>query len=292
MRDSRWRPIPALLTVLWLAAVACLIAVGWGYYRLPLEARPYSGWHLQLKPGGTWGHGLGIFGSVMMTAGVVLYMLRKRARWMMPMGNLRHWLTFHIFLCATGATLVTFHTAFKFGGLVAFSFWSMVGVAASGVLGRYVYVRVPRDIRGNALTAEAVRVQYEELSAKLRLFGLAEELLSEIDAVFGQPAVDQDGGESGTVLRMISDDFLRLFRIWRVRRLLKEHAGLPSGAVQQVLGLVRQRTALLRSIHFYTTVRQVLHYWHVIHLPFALVMFLIMLIHVATALLFGYRWVF
>lgn len=292
MRRSGWPLVPSALTMIWMATTAWLIYVGWDYYLLPLEERPYSPKHLHFKPGGIWSHGLGIAGALMLIVGVVLYTARKRARWMMRFGNLRHWLTFHIFLCVTGTTLVTFHTALKVGGLVAFSFWSMIGVAISGVLGRYVYVRVPRDIRGNALTAEAVRRQYEDLSGELGgRFGLPAPVLAEIDAVFGS-AVNPDAAESRSVLQMASEDFLRFFRIGRVRRLLKDHAGLPAGAVKEVLMLVRRRAGLVRSIHFYTTVRQVLHYWHVVHLPFALVMFLIMFIHVATALLFGYRWVF
>jgi hypothetical protein len=35
-----------------------------------------------------------------------------------------------------------------------------------------------------------------------------------------------------------------------------------------------------------------LRYWHVAHLPFALIMLVIMLIHVAVALIFGYNWIF
>jgi hypothetical protein len=35
-----------------------------------------------------------------------------------------------------------------------------------------------------------------------------------------------------------------------------------------------------------------LRYWHVAHLPFALVMLFIMIIHVVVAVLFGYKWIF
>jgi len=33
-------------------------------------------------------------------------------------------------------------------------------------------------------------------------------------------------------------------------------------------------------------------HWHVAHLPFALVMLVIMVIHVAITITFGYRWIF
>ena len=128
-------------------------ASGWDYYRLPLIERPLSAEHNAFKPGGNWGHGLGVVGSLLVIGGVLMYMLRKHVRWMRAWGNLRVWLTVHIFLCVLGATLVTFHTALKVGGFVAISFWCMIGVVVSGVLGRYVYVRIPRDIRGQTITA-------------------------------------------------------------------------------------------------------------------------------------------
>jgi len=33
-------------------------------------------------------------------------------------------------------------------------------------------------------------------------------------------------------------------------------------------------------------------YWHIAHLPFAIAMFVIMVIHVIVTITFGYRWIF
>ena len=40
------------------------------------------------------------------------------------------------------------------------------------------------------------------------------------------------------------------------------------------------------------TMQKLFKYWHVAHLPFALIMLVIMVIHVAITLAFGYRWIF
>ena len=100
---------------------------GFAYYKLPLEERVYDTGHGLFKPSGVFGHGYGILGSFFIIAGVSLYMARKRFRSMLRMGLLKHWLEFHIFLCTLGPLLILFHTAFKFGGLVAISFWSNGG---------------------------------------------------------------------------------------------------------------------------------------------------------------------
>jgi hypothetical protein len=38
--------------------------------------------------------------------------------------------------------------------------------------------------------------------------------------------------------------------------------------------------------------RKTLEYWHVIHLPFALAMLIVMIIHVVVVLTLGYKWIF
>ena len=51
-----------------------------------------------------------------------------------------------------GPVLVTLHTAFKFNGIVSIAYWSMVLVVLSGFVGRYLYVRVPKTLRGTELS--------------------------------------------------------------------------------------------------------------------------------------------
>jgi hypothetical protein len=37
--------------------------------------------------------------------------------------------------------------------------------------------------------------------------------------------------------------------------------------------------------------KRIFRYWHVIHLPFALIMLIIMAIHVGVVIYFGYLWI-
>ena len=273
------------LFAIWLTVSAYVGLVGWDYYQLPLADRPLDANHKALKPGGFWGHWLGVVGSLLMIFGVVMYMARKRFRWMMNWGNLRTWLTVHIFLCVMGATLVTFHTAFKVGGLVAVSFWCMVGVVLSGVLGRYVYVRIPRDIRGQNIEAEKLRREYQKIhqviQKKLGVQHAAVGLLS-----------DMMPSENVGLMALLKGDMSRFLKMRDVRRALRSDGRLSAKQVRPVVRLAKRQAVLQRSIHFYQTLKDVLHYWHVVHLPFTVVMFLVMIIHVAVAILFGHRWIF
>ena len=77
------------------------------------------------------------------------------------------WLEVHLFCGIVGPVLITFHTSFKFNGIVSAAYWSMVTVVLSGFIGRYLYVRIPRSIRGNELTRAELDARADELKDEL-----------------------------------------------------------------------------------------------------------------------------
>jgi hypothetical protein len=56
--------------------------------------------------------------------------------------------------------------------------------------------------------------------------------------------------------------------------------------------LVRREISLNRRIDRLQLMQNLFKYWHVAHLPFALIMLVIMMVHVGAAIAFGYTWVF
>jgi hypothetical protein len=208
-----------------------------------------------------------------MILGVSIYMLRKRLKVFSRWGLLKHWLEFHIFLCLLGPILVSFHTTFKVGGIVAVSFWSMVLVALSGVAGRFIYVRIPRTIEGREMSLGEIRDMKEDINTLLSsAFGLEGESLEAILRVTGKQSHRRSG--MGTV-----------------RKVLKEQ-GVSRSVRAKILKLVRHEISLNHRIERLKLMQKLFKYWHVAHLPFALIMLVIMVIHVAAAIVFGYTWVF
>jgi hypothetical protein len=67
---------------------------------------------------------------------------------------------------------------------------------------------------------------------------------------------------------------------------------LPAGASPAVLASAKARVLLGRRILFHNRIRELFHYWHVIHKPFAFLMLIIMVVHVGVTVALGYRWVF
>ena len=61
---------------------------------------------------------------------------------------------------------------------------------------------------------------------------------------------------------------------------------------RKVVKLFKSKIKLNRRINWLSSMQNYLRYWHVAHLPFALIMLVIMLIHITVAILFGYTWIF
>ena len=262
---------------------------GLGYYKTGIEERVYHPGHATLKPSGTIGHGLGIFGSFFIVTGVALYMARKRYRFLSRIGILKYWLEFHIFLCTLGPLMVLFHTSYKFGGLVAISFWSMVTVFVSGVAGRFIYLQIPRSIEGRELSLSEVRGMKTNLAELIRTsHNLDEENYNIlVDAVKNRPGLYY----KSVIVRFIKNYSEDLKSIKNVKKVLKAKKISPTD-YQKIVALVKSDITLNRRIERLDLMQNLFKYWHVAHLPFAMVMLIIMIIHVGVTILFGYRWIF
>jgi hypothetical protein len=266
-----------------------LVFNGISYYKISTEERFYHPDHAMLKPSGILGHGLGIIGSLFIVIGVFTYMARKRYRFLLRMGLLKNWLDFHIFLCTLGPILVLFHTAFKFGGIVAVSFWSMVAVFLSGVIGRFIYLQIPRSIEGRELSLNEVKEMRSNVAGIVRnSYNLDEESYDTIEnSLKKKVGIYHHNAISRLVTKYVNDRKSLL----TIKKILKRNR-IPKSEYKKLLSLVKEDLIMSRKIELLDTMQSLFKYWHVAHLPFALVMLVIMIIHVGVTLVFGYKWIF
>lgn len=277
----------ASLYLLFLGTAAYFAWDGASYYTTPLIERPRHPQYWQLKPGGERGLLFGIAGASMMVV-MLLYSVRKRVPLLRRAGQVGIWLDYHILLGVCGPVFILLHSSFKVGGLVALSFWSMVAVALSGVVGRYLYRQIPRSCAGDELTLAEVETLDSELSQELvERHGLDPEALAELDAA-AQKGVEED--RSLTALLLLGP-----FERWRLRRRLvrfrRRHPGLDRAHRRRFEKLVRRKALLRRRVAMWERLRRLFHYWHVFHKPFALIMYLFMIVHITVAWFTGYGWI-
>lgn len=290
------RLLAFVLTVLWLGVAGTALISGMEYYLLPLNDRAYSDLAAMFSPTGLVGQGFGVIGSAMIIIGVSGYTARKRFRFLGRLGALKYWLEVHIFLCTLGPFLVLLHTTFKFGGIVSIAFWSMTIVVASGVFGRYVYVRIPKTINGSFLTMNAVSDKVAELTRSMaEQTGIAETefegLLSPALAVGDRRTLPRPSGLASALASALRDDLRQRRELRELRKFLRGRS-VPSTLVGPVLSLAEERRRLRHQAAMLQPFQRLFRYWHVVHLPLAIVMFVILGLHVGVAILFGYTWIF
>lgn len=290
----------ALLVLAILAAVALvgfLSVHGLPYYWLRLEERPLSPLHAQLRSSGTIGLRLGIV-SLGMFGILFLYPLRKRWRWLATIGSTRRWLNFHILFGITTPMVVTFHTSFKWHGLAGLAYWTMIAVALSGFVGRYVYAKIPRSVTSVELSIQEMEAQTASLASQLSEQWLfRDEVLAPLLAV---PAPREIRAMSllrmlWTMLRL---DIARPFQVGRLRRCLLSGPQrvatlggfLPSNdrILEAVIASVRRQSRLRSAMAFLDRTARLFHLWHAIHRPFSISFVALIAIHIGVALSVGF----
>ncbi|NNE27265.1 MAG: hypothetical protein HKN09_10510 [Saprospiraceae bacterium] len=267
--------------VLIVIAITAYLAInGYSYYALALEERFYHPKYHWFKPSGLFGQGLGVIGTLLIFCGVSMYILAKRYGFLERFIRLKYLLEFHIFLCTLGPILILFHTTFKFGGIVSIAFWSMVAVVLSGVIGRFIYIQIPRTIEGRELNLAEVQNEQEMLNAQI---------VNEVDAnsavfeMYNEIKSDTFKGLSGWIKK--------IRRLRAFNQLLKRNNYSKSQSGELTTSLNKEILLSIR-IQRLEFMQKLFRYWHVAHMPFALIMLIIVIIHIAVTVTLGYKWIF
>jgi hypothetical protein len=282
----------ALGNVLLIAGAFCAtVAVvvlfgfgGWEYYRAPLGTRGYLPEHPVLRPSGPVGLALGIGGVVSMLM-TLPYYIRKRVRALQRIGTPTQWLEVHIFFGIVGPVLVTLHTSFKFNGVISVGYWLMMTVWASGFVGRYLYVRIPKTIRGVELSFTQVEAQLARTQQALPMAALPEVVQREL-AEF-ERAVTPSRGRAPSAIDLFFGELRVRARLTLMRRHLRA-AGVDVAGITTVITRAAERATLARRLAHLQRTRHLFGLWHVFHRPLVYALFVIVALHVGIALYFGY----
>ena len=122
----------------------------------------------------------------------------------------------------------------------------------------------------------------------IRIYQLDEGVLDEILL-----AVKKRPERSGSTMLKRSVAKFRFERqtLRDVRTILRQQ-NISGKSFHQVIGLIKDEISLNRKIDRLITMKNLFGYWHVAHLPFALLMLVIMIIHVVVTITFGAHWIF
>jgi hypothetical protein len=286
------RPGRALL-VLFLGVLAAICLVGAPYYLAPMAARVRNPWHIWLKSSGYIGQSAGLLALALFLF-LWLYPLRKKFRWLAFTGAISRWLNAHVLAALALPLLVAVHAAWRFTGVIGLGFWSMMVVWLSGIVGRYIYARIPRGKAGVELTMEEIAVRRKVLLEQIAQHSGLD--LALIEATLAPPTAGPASrlGIWGTFKRMVADDFARRASARRLRHLWKSRGpkrrGADRHAIRVVLRLARQEVALAQQVRMLDATQAVFRYWHVFHRPVAIAALAAVLVHVVVVVALGATW--
>jgi hypothetical protein len=299
-RDDAEKGHRTRVLLAWLLAAAVVLVIagyGFNYYTLSAAQRPFSPKHELLRPSGSIGMKLGVFGVFLFFL-IYLYPLRKHWGWLGRQGNSRHWLDFHVVLGTTAPFIIAFHSSFKFGNIAGMAFWSMLMVTLSGFVGRYLYSQIPRGLSAAELSRQELQEKEEifrkELEEQKRTFGYCIEALYHLPSpehVASTPIVE-------ALFSMILIDFKRPFQASLARlqavgfgTWLFSFCGLrhtPDRKLERAIEVAQTQAALSKRVLFLKRTQQVFQLWHVIHRPFSYAFAILAMLHIGIALLMGY----
>ena len=290
------RKDPFKIFVKILYAVSLVIYIyflldGMNFYQTAFQERPHHELYRNLRPAGFRGHGFGIVGTSMMLL-MMLYSVRKRTRFFGEFGPVSRWLDIHIYLGIMGPLFVILHTSFKVSGIIAVSFWSMIAVATSGILGRYLYLQIPRNQRGKALNLKEIEALSDEFSHMLKTELQLDDAQFEKLQYLSNIRVSPNENIWLSIFRMMTADVLKVFQNRRLKKRFKKELGLKGKLLKHAVTLINRKTQLQRRMLMLNKVYRLFHYWHIFHKPFAVLMFIILFIHVGVAVWLGYTWAF
>ena len=151
----------------------------------------------------------------------------------------------------------------------------MVAVVLSGVIGRFIFIQIPRTIEGRELSLNEVKKMKTDISSVLsEKFNIDSTIIHHFVEFTSE--LENSGKKSS---------------IPKLNKILVSQ-NIPKKERNTILKMIKDERSLSRKINRLQYMQKLFKYWHVAHLPFAIIMLFIVIIHVAVTLVFGYKWIF
>lgn len=272
---------PRRVRDVWLyVGLTALVLALWGFTKLGY----YSA-------GDRVGYWMGVAGAVMMLL-LFTYPLRKHFRFTQRWGKVKWWFMGHMVLGIGGPSLILLHSTFELRSMNAtVAFISMLIVAGSGIVGRFIYLHIHRGLsgeRGNLVDLQRqLGLADGEVRTRFRFApGVAQQLLAfEALALESRPA-------GQTALHALVWLPLRQRSVDRAcANELRERLTLlgqeREWSRRQIRSRYKQARAFTRSylrsivrVAQFSTYERVFALWHLLHLPFVYLLLITACFHV------------
>jgi hypothetical protein len=237
------------------------------------------------------GYWIGVAGAVMMLL-LFSYPLRKYFQFTRNWGSMKFWFVLHMFLGVGGPMLILLHSTFRVGSLNAgVALYSMIIVAASGVLGRFFYSRLNRGLHGELTDLQQLQTRAgmdkEDVRSRLAFAQAVESRLKafELSELQAKPGWLTD-------LRRVT--WLPVTQWWIYWQCVNDLRGPleqigkrdkwskkeRARRVYKSRQLVRQYLIAVVRVAQFTAYSRLFSLWHVAHIPFVYLLVVSAIVHI------------
>jgi hypothetical protein len=245
------------------------------------------------------GYWLGIAGAVAMLA-LLIYPFRKRFRSLRFLGSVPAWFRLHMALGMLGPSLILLHCNFRSESLNAsVALNAMLIVAASGLIGRFLYSHVHSTLSGKRMAATTF---FDELTPgggiahANTFFGLSQRSLARVSAVTKNALTPPRG-----ILRAIGHASLVRWQTRQLSRSLSREIRARNAELVRVEAAPRRQLrqarrdfeqdvadhlAAVRKAAGLAIYERLFSLWHFLHLPLFMMLVIAAIVHVIAVHLY------
>ncbi len=228
------------------------------------------------------GYAFGIIGSSLMLL-LLLYPARKYWKPMRHAFKVHHWFRLHMVFGVLGPVFILLHSNFSLGSLNSnIALFSMLLVAGSGLIGRYVYQKLHRGLYGEQIAFSDLDNDYQ--TSKSHFINSpfftedAHQLLDQIEAKLTQRVVPLTTS---------------LWARNKIKKIRRQSRSLLNKITQQITHMDNEQKQLLQSYDSwnkglnklnkmanYALYARLFSLWHVFHLPIFFMMIITAVVHI------------
>lgn len=236
-------------------------------------------------PRSPFGFYLGVLGGLMLLA-LLSYPLRKHVKGMHRWGALKHWFRVHMFLGLAGPTLILFHSTFQIRSLNAgVALGSMLVVAGSGMIGRFLYTKIHFGLYGRRATLGKLQESLADHAESTQLGFLRSPLVENWVRDFEASAMNP---ERSIQTRIWHFPFLGIRRKLLEIRAAREFQGIRSADPGSPLSdgtaaanlLLSRYLKNVQRVSEFGTYERLFSLWHVLHIPLIFILAATAVFHV------------
>lgn len=262
--------------------VALLVVCSWAISR-------WGGY----SAGSDMGYNLGLAGGIMMLL-LFLYPLRKHVRSLHRFGPAKYWFALHMTLGIFGPMFILAHSRFQVGSINAgIALTCMLLVAGSGIIGRFIYVRIHHGLYGRRASLEELRelsgVNSKEVQSRLAFAPGVEHALANFEAALavrhGNPVKSAWvfltlWWRGHVVYAHCARELAHLYQSQSIQR------GWDKAKYRRRLGaakkLVRAYLQGVQRVAQFNIYERLFSLWHILHVPFVYMMVFSAIAHVVA----------